>query len=243
MNKEIIPAFATDFDNTLYTKTGFKEEDISTIKKKQEEHLIFGVCTGRSLSGVLVPSKDKIQYDFYIMATGSLILDKNLNVIFSSVIDTQSFKQISLEYGTKYKIAYNLGYDFYSLHNDYEVVKVVSSLDDLPNSIHGISFLTENSNVANGICLEVMKKYPVNAFHNGPFVDITAKDCSKGKAIHLIKNHFSIPTIASIGDSYNDISMLEASDVSFTFPFSPQEVKEKVTHIVSSVSEALEIIY
>ena len=48
--------------------------------------------------------------------------------------------------------------------------------------------------------------------------------------------------VYGIGDSYNDIPMLESADCSFTFRDSPQIVQEKATHIVSSISEAIEMI-
>lgn len=42
-----------------------------------------------------------------------------------------------------------------------------------------------------------------------------------------------------MGDSYNDMSMLEASPHSFTFHNSPEEVKNKAKYLCSSLDEAL----
>ena len=43
-----------------------------------------------------------------------------------------------------------------------------------------------------------------------------------------------------IGDSINDLPLLEASDVSYTFPYAPKEVQEKATKVVETIVDALE---
>lgn len=48
--------------------------------------------------------------------------------------------------------------------------------------------------------------------------------------------------VAGIGDSYNDIPMLETVDRSFTFPTSPESLTLIVDDVVDSVEEALDIL-
>ncbi len=48
--------------------------------------------------------------------------------------------------------------------------------------------------------------------------------------------------VAGIGDSYNDIPMLETVDHSFTFPTSPESLTSIVDDVVDSVEEALDIL-
>ena len=48
--------------------------------------------------------------------------------------------------------------------------------------------------------------------------------------------------MCGIGDSYNDIELLKAADISFCFDYSPIEVKNEADHIVDSVCEAIKII-
>ena len=43
-----------------------------------------------------------------------------------------------------------------------------------------------------------------------------------------------------IGDSINDLPLLEASDVSYTFPYAPKSVQEKATKVVETIVDALE---
>ena len=48
--------------------------------------------------------------------------------------------------------------------------------------------------------------------------------------------------VAGIGDSYNDIPMLDVVDDAFTFTYSPKIVQEKADHIVDSLKDAIEIL-
>jgi hydroxymethylpyrimidine pyrophosphatase-like HAD family hydrolase len=48
--------------------------------------------------------------------------------------------------------------------------------------------------------------------------------------------------MAAIGDSFNDLPMLRAADISFTFPYAPEELRKTASHIVPSVAAALKIM-
>ena len=43
-----------------------------------------------------------------------------------------------------------------------------------------------------------------------------------------------------IGDSINDLPLLEASDVSYTFPYAPKIVQEKADYVVDTIVDALD---
>lgn len=232
-------AFASDFDNTLYFKDGFHSLDFKEIQDCQKEGILFGVCTGRSLNGVLKPTQKRIAFDFYILSTGSLLLDKNFQIIESNPIDPKMVLEISSHYSKDYHIAYNSGYDFYSLYKDYEVVKQISDISEINGPIYGISFFAKSEENAKKIAEEINSSSSVNCFHNGSFVDVTAKGCSKGKAIHNLKEKYKIDLFGAMGDSFNDISMLEEADFSYTFFSSPNPLKEKVNKVTDSIQKAL----
>ena len=71
-------------------------------------------------------------------------------------------------------------------------------------------------------------------------VDVVAAGCSKGTGIDKVREIFGIERFGGIGDSYNDLPLLEASDISFTFPDSPEELRKAADEIVLSVSDAIE---
>jgi hydroxymethylpyrimidine pyrophosphatase-like HAD family hydrolase len=70
-------------------------------------------------------------------------------------------------------------------------------------------------------------------------VDIVAAGCSKGTGVDKVRELFGIDRFGGIGDSYNDLPLLQASDISFTFPDAPDELREAADEIVRSVSEAI----
>lgn len=37
----------------------------------------------------------------------------------------------------------------------------------------------------------------------------------------------------------NDLPLIEAADISYTFPYAPEEVQKKATKVVKNISEAL----
>lgn len=233
-------AFASDFDNTFYFRNGYKESDCIAIKDFQSKGNLFGFCTGRCYHGVIGPINGAITPDFYILATGSLILDRDGFPIYENPIPKYVIKAIYDEVSSLYEIAFNSGYDFLSFKSNFEIFNKITSWDEVPEKNFGISFLTENKERAKTYVESLPKKYPVSVFQNGPFVDITGLGSSKGKGLMLLKDIFHLDRIACMGDSYNDIPMLETADIPFTFPNSPDSVKEKAAHILPSLQDAIE---
>ena len=80
----------------------------------------------------------------------------------------------------------------------------------------------------------------VSAFQNLVNVDIVAAGCSKGTGAARVRELFPIGRMGGIGDSYNDLPLIEAADVGFTFPTAPEPLRDASDHIVLSVSQAIE---
>lgn len=252
---------ASDFDNTLFFHTkenGFfngyyNEKDILKINEFQSRGNLFGLCTGRPLYDLLSDTKGKtdIVFDFYILVTGSLILDKNYNILHKAVIPFSTVKDIYLEYKTKYNISplfvteekfSCIGDEkFYDLEmNMYNSIGEMSALD-----YTGITYVLKTPRQAKDICDKINHKYgnTVIAYQNSTNIDIVCKGCSKGTGIDFIKNHLQTNMIFGIGDSYNDLPLLERSDIAFTFNTSPDEVKKNSDYTVDSIAEAINMIY
>ena len=67
---------ASDFDGTLFFKGQFKSDDLKQIRMFQKQGHLFGLCTGRPLSGVAAPIQGRLRCDFMILSSGALILDR-----------------------------------------------------------------------------------------------------------------------------------------------------------------------
>ena len=87
--------FATDLDGTLVHNKKVTETDKEAIAAFQKENL-FGVCTGRPLSCLY--DVEGIPFDFYIMCTGALLLDKDRHVIEEHLLDKELVRDIYNHY-------------------------------------------------------------------------------------------------------------------------------------------------
>lgn len=250
-NNAMNKAFASDIDGTLFFPKlipPVKESDLEAIKKYQSSNFLFGLCSGRPYCGVVNGFDDQIKPDFYIISSGALILDKNKQVIYERKIIFKYIQEIYEEYCNQAIVivqtanpngVYKSQKEFENEHNVI-IIKDIKQLKD--EKIYGISLVFKDDQTAYEKNCLINKKYSqLIGFQNTNSIDIVMKECSKGNALKIIQKEYQILKMAGIGDSYNDLSMLENVDVSFTFNDAPQELKDKTDYRVNSVSEALKI--
>ena len=84
----------------------------------------------------------------------------------------------------------------------------------------------------------------MEAFQNVVEIDIAPRGCSKGKGVQALRDYmrdaYGDITLYGIGDSINDLPLLEAADVSYTFPYAPEICQKKATMVVDTIVDALE---
>ena len=61
----------------------------------------------------------------------------------------------------------------------------------------------------------------------------------KGTGIDFVRDLLNIQTFSGIGDSMNDLPMLNKTDISFTFSDSPEAMQKQADNIVTSVADAI----
>ena len=238
-------SLASDIDGTLVFNQQIKKQDREAIEKYQKEHL-FGVCSGRPRCALF--DLKQLKLDFYILSSGALILDKDLNIIQDFPMKKEIVQQIFNEYHQHAKIILQTGNAdvFYAtLKEDYNPkLKVISSFKEVEHEIiYGISLIFKDDKTTKKACFEINQKYhEIEGFQNRNSVDIVRKGCSKGTGIKIIKDHYRLEKIAGIGDSYNDLPMLKVVDTAFTFKTSPQEIKKQVHYCVNDIAEAIALL-
>ena len=90
---------ASDLDGTLIFNGKISDDDIESIARLRKENNIFGVSTGRPYNGVSFLTRDYgIEIDFYVLLNGTLVLDKNLNVLKHEKIPFDIVENIFHEY-------------------------------------------------------------------------------------------------------------------------------------------------
>ena len=239
---------ASDFDSTLYFMDGgFRREDLAAVEHFQRGGNLFGLCTGRSTRGITDVVQDRIPFDFYILESGSLILDKDLTEIYARRMPWTMAETLLEEFIFPKNYLYVVHADdtVYGVPAHYDDGTSIEALEDLdPDKVYQVSMALEDYEAAREAARAINRKYGhlVTAFQNKRYLDIISAGCSKGRGIDFLRERYRPEVMAGIGDSYNDLSMLQAADVSFTMSASPEDVKDAADHVVGSVAEAIAML-
>lgn len=247
---------ASDLDGTLYfgqEENKVKPQDIKAIKKFQKAGNLFGICSGRTLAGINHAIGDQdIHLDFYILVSGACLVDGNGNYIYRELLSKDTIKKVvnAISHEKDAQILFCYDENYYRLNaNDRlprrgkNIKNVDEASEDAFDSLHLAFEHLETLERVKAILNQTLSD-EIEVHHNVLNLDITPKGFSKGKAIKNLDKYLPIQfeDIATIGDSFNDISMLQAANTSFTFHASDDEVKACAKYIVSDISEAIQLI-
>ena len=243
--------FASDFDGTLYFYLADDEDklpqaSVDKIKEYQAAGHLFGLCTGRQVGGLTPFISGKIKPDFYITSTGANIVDGDLNEIFRRGIDRDVADAIiKLADPKEHRISIDINgiihvFAEMDYPGEYHVIDTI--YDAMPGLVHQLGIHTESLEEAAALAAKINKVFGqhINAFQNVIEVDVAPKGCTKGEGVENMRKFYGDIKLYGIGDSINDLPLIERSDVSYTFPYAPKEVQEKATKIVDTIVEALE---
>jgi len=245
-------AFASDFDGTLCEsnwETGeehIDQRDIDAIRRYQQAGGLFGICTGRPLFAVTESIKGLVEPDFYIVTTGAQVLGREGVVLFEQTMGHDLAQEFYERYGQDDSVVMLVVTDtvFVSVGRMMrETIPMVERISDVDGQILGVSLeYSGDEEAAAAAAADINDRYAgiLEGFQNLGSVDIVRAGCSKGAGVRQAKEGLGVHTIAGIGDSYNDLSLLEAADVAYTFGHVPEVVKDAADAIVGSVAEALE---
>ncbi|MFV0394442.1 MAG: HAD-IIB family hydrolase [Coprobacillaceae bacterium] len=244
---------ASDFDGTLYVDNTISEENMEAIKKFQDAGNWFGLCTGRVLMGVERCAKD-IDFDFYILNTGSVVLDKKKEDITRHGFPVEIADEIGEMAYKKADIMLfyeNNAYSYKVFNNkrgkgELTFTVLTSFKETGAKQLESLSIIFDTEKEAEEFAAIINEKYPgiCSAHQNVDAVDVVAPNCSKATGIDDIQKYYNLDRndIYVIGDSYNDIVMFEAVENSFSFPYAPKNVQDKAKYIVKDIAEAIDMM-
>lgn len=243
---------ASDFDNTLHfhDKHGgfYHQDDLNAIKRFTDEGNIFGLCTGRAMFGFDGDLDKGPHLDFIIASAGAHICQgDDHEIIRSDNISLVDAKRIFSELNSQTNLYFHADGKIYCMQPgapQYEHRINIKYLDELAGKvITGISVWTPSDKEASILTSELNKEYvgKVAFYQNGNWLDVIASGVSKGTGAIFVKEYFKAESLACIGDSYNDIPMLDKADISFTFKSSPKEVQDHATYIVDTLAQAVDV--
>ena len=187
----------SDFDGTLYD--GNFNKNLKSIKEFMSNKNVFIIATGRTFKSI----KNKINefmipYDFLICSDGAVIYDKMDNVIYSKYISNDLKKMIISDLKDK-KIK------LMTFDNNFEIT------DNINENISRILIKTYNEETTCSLIKEVSKKYvDLMVYKSTNWINISTEN--KVDAIKYLERIIKAQKIYVIGDSCNDVKMLEEYD-------------------------------
>ena len=244
--------FASDFDGTLYfykADVKLPPENVAMIREYQAAGHLFGLCTGRQVGGLTPFITGFVKPDFFITSSGANIIDGEGNPILKRGVDRSVADILVREMNPKgYRLTLDVEGDICVFAKmDYPgKYYVITGVDDAPKGlIHQVSIHTESLDDAAAVSAYVNERFgdKVEAFQNVIEVDIAPRGCSKGKGVMALREYMKEKlgdfTLYGIGDSINDLPLLNASDVSYTFPYAPQICQDTADKVVPTIVDAL----
>ncbi len=242
--------FASDYDGTLdfHRGGGISQADCDAIKAFQAQGGLFGVNTGRTPESLRRKVGDKVRFDFCVLVSGALVTDGADKVIWEQHVPRDVMTVLVRRFmlptlglylidGDRYWRASRLGRIF----SRSDTVGFVRTLREIPDPVYGLSFLLPTKALARRVAQTINRDYgdSVTAYQNVVSVDVVPRGCSKATGLEIARRELGIDVMGAIGDSYNDLPMLQEADVSYTFGGSPQEVREAADVLVPTVGAAL----
>lgn len=248
---------AIDMDGTLLNS----ENDVSNRTKeaianakKQGVHVV--LATGRILKSAVYYSKKLNLNNPIVASNGGIMVDEYSNVIFKNPLDKKSVKEI-VKLADKEKMYCHL-YDeskFYSSQKVQEVLDFYSEANKsmeidlhLFKDIEDILY-KDNFNIYKLIFidndLEKLKNFrsKISTIDNinissswSNNIEAMGKDVSKGQAIKKLAKRLNIDLqeIIAIGDSENDLSMLNIAGLSIAMGNGSANIKSQVDYVTDT---------
>ncbi|WP_024614081.1 HAD-IIB family hydrolase [Clostridium sp. Ade.TY] len=255
---------ASDFDGTLLVDKEIHKRDLDGIKNLRKEGHKFIVSTGRTLLGMEeVFEKYDLEFDYLVLCNGALILDKDKRVIKNSMIEFEAVKKIIEEFsdeeqtmiyfdnGNGMNLIENKNADLENLQFFEELEVEVAKKEDILNLKSGALILSVFASDGSIERAEKIKERLINMFgdelgifRNQFFIDIVSKGSSKGnglKEVLKIENK-NFDDIYTVGDSFNDVSMFEITNNSYTFNRAEDGVKIYAKNHIDYVHEIVDYI-
>lgn len=196
----------SDYDKTLYTNDNDMLININRINKFREQENLFVIATGRSYLDLDRKLKEfPIAFDYLILSHGTVILDKDKNIIKIFTIDNSVMYTIldnlSNVQGIKRNILFNAYESDVSIDSD-NLTKLMIEVDS-PIIGEEISKLI-NTNFKD------VKSYVIST-HKYTLVEVISINTDKGEAIEeLLKiENIENSEVYTIGDGSNDIEMIK----------------------------------
>ena len=229
----------TDYDGTLFIDEDDLKRNIKNIKNWQDKGNIFMISTGRSYASIKNQiDMYNIPYDYLSCADGSIIYDKDDNVLEMYVMDSKIIEPY---------VNFYQKIDYEEIQFSYP--RTYSNILLNEKELLGINICLNTENYSEEIVndfIKMSKQYPEFHFLNYKhtyfsYLCVKPKGIDKSATVTYLKNKLNLNDndIFVIGDSHNDIEMIETYHgvcIENSYP----EITEISKKVYKSVSDYIE---
>lgn len=255
---------ASDLDGTLVEFDHISEENLNGIKSLKDAGHKFIISTGRTYSAVTgLIDKYNIDYDYLVLCNGGQIINSKNEIVYDEWINKEVSRKIVEEYceNENFLMYVDNSEQTYLINNhkvDPSIIDKILNmfgkrvelieLDKVNEKykIMAIFSIEKDFEKAEVMKNEIVEKYGdyVQAYRNQFFVDVVPKGCSKGEALLRVLEleNISKDNLYVVGDSFNDISMFNITNNSYTFNHAEDGVKGHANGLVDYVHEVIKNI-
>lgn len=220
----MVDVFASDYDGTLFKDRIIRDADLDAIRAFRARGNKFGIVTGRAVNSVIVEmNKYAIPVDFIVAINGGVVLTHDFKEIFASTMNVDVVRDMMNDIESHHVRFYGVN-DGYRLgrkylmepSSDFEPNVELEDVETFCNeqSVRAMYVFTEHHDEAKILAHHLNKTYGhanIVAYQNVFAVDVGVKGVSKATGIQHVVDHYGYTgSIYAMGDSYNDIPMLEA---------------------------------
>lgn len=248
---------AFDFDGTILFDDGVHPSTADAIRAWQNAGHLAVAATGKSLSAARLALQDvDINFDYAVLFTGSVVTDAGWNTLHSTTLPDGSAQAIVnmltgidgiAIYGTTLT---DRDVRFSSTIVDDPGTTILRDFREMdPAEIGNHEFIgvpvriPGNETLKMELASQIRHSVNVDCVVNQNFLDIIPSGITKRAGLEWLGQHLGVPRddleIHTFGDSWNDLPMHEAADHSYSFPWSPDNVKESTDHVIDSVAETI----
>ena len=199
--------FVFDYDGTFYTNEKELLDNIELVNQVRKLGHLFVIATGRSyVSFMKEVEKFGIKYDYLILSSGALIIDKNKHIIQSIPMDLMMVKGVhKLLEPFSDKLNSQMFIDNFENSETFQTLQQVIKMT-YTYERHDIIFNLQQA--VNDYTNNQFRTYVIRG-HHVDYLEIISTQTNKGLAILELLNYIGEDyEVIAAGDSENDIEML-----------------------------------
>lgn len=246
-----------DMDGTLFqTENGIvQDSSLAALKQFRDNGYLVAAATGRPLNQMksILEEADHFDFDYYVLINGGYILDGNFQLIDSNPIPENEVREIvQMAQDNKLGLMFHFGdasyiyNDFYPVYNFCKYTNALEGLFYDPTQSYHKRHQAYNSLIVTkspDVVQQFVAAHPdlrldlINVKTDGFAYDVFNAQNDKSHGIEAVLKREGIDwkDVVAIGDSTNDIPMLQKAGIGVAMGTASDEVKAAADYVTSSV--------